>query len=66
MPFIYTTLAEGTTSTSISDALTQLTSLVSSALAMITGNTVLMVLFCGGLLGVAYRIISQAKRAARN
>jgi len=50
----------------MTDALTQIQSLVTTALGMITGNTVLMVFFCGGLLGVGFRIISQAKRAARN
>lgn len=46
-------------------ALTQVVSLVSSAMTVITGNDVLMVLFCGGLLGVGFKIISQAKHAAR-
>lgn len=47
-------------------ALTTIQTLVSSALSIITANTVLMVFFCGGLLGVGFRIIRQAKRAARN
>lgn len=50
----------------MTEALTQVGSLVTTAMGTITGNDVLMVLFCGGLLGVGFRIISQAKRAARN
>ena len=46
-------------------ALTQISSLVTTGLGIITGNDVLMVLFCGTLLGVGFRVISQAKRAAK-
>lgn len=46
-------------------ALTTISTLVTTALGIITGNDVLMVLFCGALLGVGFRVISQAKRAAK-
>lgn len=49
----------------LTEALAEITSLVSSAVGIITGNDILMILFCGGLLGVGFRIVSQAKRAAR-
>lgn len=46
-------------------ALTTLGTLTTTALSTITGNEVLMVMFCGGLLGVGFKIIKQAKRAAK-
>lgn len=46
-------------------ALTQISSLATSALGIITENEVLMVFFCAGLLGVGFRVIRQAKRAAK-
>lgn len=46
-------------------ALTEISSLVTTAFSIITGNDILMVLFCGGLLGVGFRIIAQAKEASR-
>lgn len=48
----------------MSAALTEIGNLVSTAMDIITGNTVLMVAFCGGLVGVGFRIISQARRAS--
>ncbi len=50
----------------MADALTNIGTLVTSAVGIITDNSILMVLFCGGLMGVGFRIISQAKRAARS
>lgn len=47
-------------------ALTDLGGLVTTALGIITGNPVLMCFFCSGLLGVAFVLIKQAKRASRN
>lgn len=52
---------EGTT---ISTALTNVGSVVTAALGIITDNPILMVLFAGGLLGVGFRAIRGAKRAA--
>lgn len=49
----------------ISSALTSVGSVVTSAIGIITDNTVLMVIFAGGLLGVGFRAIKWAKRAVR-
>lgn len=49
---------------SLSTALTNVGTVVTSALGIITDNTILMVLFAGGLLGVGFRAIRGAKRAA--
>lgn len=50
--------------TSITTALSSVQEIVTSALGIITGNPILMVMFCGGLLGVGFRAIKQAKRTA--
>lgn len=50
----------------MTEALTSLGELTTTALGIITGNAVLMCFFCGGLLGVGFKIISQAKRAAKH
>ena len=55
-----TTMAE-----KVTEALTQITTLTSSALSLITDNSVLMIYFCGGLLGVGFAVIAWAKRAAK-
>lgn len=49
----------------IATYLENLSTIASSALTIVTGNPVLMVMFCGGLLGVGFKIIKQAKRAAK-
>lgn len=49
----------------LTTALTNVGTVVTSALGIITDNTILMILFCGGLLGVGFRAIKQAKRAAK-
>ncbi|MBD5105458.1 MAG: hypothetical protein HDT41_00465 [Lachnospiraceae bacterium] len=48
----------------MSDALTDIGSLVTTAIGIITANNILMVCFCGGLLGIGFTIVRQAKRAA--
>jgi hypothetical protein len=53
------------TAMTVTSALSEISTLVSTGVSIITGNDVLMILFCGGLMGVGFRIISQAKRAAR-
>lgn len=64
---IFAVLGEaGASTVSISSALSEINTLVTTAISLITGNTVLMVLFCGSLLGVGFRIISQAKRASKS
>lgn len=65
VPFL-ALLGQQATTVSISDALSEISSIVSTGINLITANTVLMVLFCAGLMGVGFRIISQAKRASRN
>lgn len=50
----------------MTEALVQVSELVTTAMGVITGNEVLMVLFCGGLLGIGFKIISQAKRSAKS
>lgn len=51
--------------TALTTALSNITSVVSTGVSIITGNEVLMVIFCGCLLGIGFRVIKQAKRAAR-
>ena len=48
----------------LSTALTNVGTVVTSALGIITDNTILMVLFAGGLLSVGFRAIRGAKKAA--
>lgn len=47
----------------ISSALTTVTSVFTSAMSIITGNTVLMVFFAAGLLGVGFRLIRKARKS---
>lgn len=47
----------------ISDALTTVTSVFTSAMSIITGNAVLMVFFAAGLLGVGFRLVKKARRS---
>ena len=47
----------------VSDALTTVTSVFSSAMSIITGNPVLMVFFAAGLLGVGFRLVRKARKA---
>ena len=49
----------------MTQALTDIGELVTTALGIITGNPVLMTLFCGPLLGVGFYVISKAKRASK-
>lgn len=50
----------------MTEALANVSTLVTTAMGVITGNEVLMVLFCGGLLGVGFKVISQAKHASKS
>ena len=47
----------------VSDALTTVTSVFTSAMSIITGNPVLMVFFAAGLLGVGFRLVRKARKA---
>lgn len=51
--------------TTLTTALTNVGTVVTQALGIITGSDILMVLFAGGLLGVGFRAIKWAKRAVR-
>lgn len=44
-------------------ALTNVGSVVTAAIGIVTGNEILMTLFAGGLLGVGFKAIHWAKRA---
>lgn len=46
-------------------ALTNVGTVVTQAITIVTGNEILMTLFAGGLLGVGFRAIHWAKRAVR-
>lgn len=60
---MYDILASSGTSIDVSDALTTVTSVFSSAMSIITGNAVLMVFFAAGLLGVGFRLVKRARRS---
>ena len=46
-------------------ALTNVGTVVTQAIGIITGNDILMTLFAGGLLGIGFRAIHWAKKAVR-
>lgn len=52
--------------TAMEQALTSIGNLVTTGMGIITGNEVLMVLFCAGLVGVGFGVIRRAKGAARS
>ena len=49
----------------MSAALTNVGTVVTQAIGIVTGNDILMTLFAGGLLGIGFRAIHWAKRAVR-
>lgn len=49
----------------VTSALSTLTSIMSSAMSIITGNAVLMVMFTAGLLAVGFKLIRKAKGAVK-
>lgn len=49
----------------MADALTQIGTLATKAIGIVTGNNVLMIMFCGGLLGIGFKVIAQAKHAVQ-
>lgn len=51
--------------TALSTALTNIGSVVTAAVGVITDNTILMTLFAGTLLAVGFRAIRWAKKAVR-
>ncbi len=56
--------AEG--ANTMASALTDVGTLATKAIGIITDNPILFVMFCGGLLGIGFRVVSQAKRAANH
>ena len=56
-------LASSGTGIDVSDALTTVTSVFTSAMSIITGNAVLMVFFAAGLLGVGFRLVRKARKS---
>lgn len=49
----------------LASALSDIGTLVTKAVGIITENSVLFIIFCGGLMGIGFRIVKQAKKAAR-
>lgn len=49
----------------MTSALTDVGTIVTQAVSIITTNEILMVMFCGGLLGVGFKAIKWAKRAVK-
>lgn len=47
----------------MTEALATITELTTTALGIITGNPVLMVCFVGSVVGIGFRVISQARNA---
>lgn len=49
----------------MTSALTEVGTIVTQAVGIITTNDILMVMFCGGLLGIGFKAIKWAKRAVK-
>lgn len=49
----------------LTTALTNIGTIVTQCMSIITDNAVLFLFFCGGLLGIGFHAIKQAKRAAK-
>ena len=50
----------------MSEGLTNVSSMISSVVSIITGNEVLMTLFCGSLLITGAKVFKKIKKAARS
>lgn len=50
----------------LASALTDIGTLVTKSVSVITDNNILFIIFCGGLMGIGFRVISQAKHAANS
>lgn len=48
----------------MTESLVTIGTIATTAIGIITENPVLMVCFCGGLLGVGFKIIKQARSAS--
>ena len=58
-------LAAEAGATTIASALTDIGTIVTKGVSIIMDNPVLLVIFCGGLMGIVFKIIKQAKRSAK-
>lgn len=54
-------LASGTTGTTMTEAVTSFLSVATSVLEMITGNSTLMVFFCGGLVFMGVGVVKRLR-----
>lgn len=59
-------LAASDVTSGMTTALSTIGDVVTTAVGIITGNPILMVLFCGGLLGIGFAVVKKAKGAARS
>lgn len=50
---------------SLTSALTNIGTIITQCMGIITENPVLFLFFCGGLLGIGFKAIRQAKKAAK-
>ena len=50
----------------MSEGLTNVSTMISSVVSIITGNEVLMTLFCGSLLITGAKVFKKIKKAARS
>lgn len=51
---------------SISDAMSEITTIVTSCLGWITNNLVLFTCFCAGLIPIGFMVIRKAKKTSRS
>lgn len=58
-------LAAEAGATTIASALNDIGTIVTKGVSIIMDNPVLLVIFCGGLMGIGFKIIKQAKRSAK-
>lgn len=60
---MYSILAES--GVSISSALTDFTSVLTSVIGVVTGNPILLTMFAGGLLAVGAKVFKKIKNASK-
>lgn len=53
------------TTMTVTAAVTQIFTILGDAATFITGNDVLMLVFCGGLVTMSFKIFKRAKKAAK-
>ena len=49
----------------LTTALANIGTIITQCVQIITDNSVLFLFFCGGLLGIGFKAVRQAKRAAK-